>query len=300
VMLVWLTLVVIGLLGATRYGPTLDKYFKSVPPFTEPSLFALAYLPWALVAACFAVPRRRLAVVIATAVLGLALQNLTLLLGALLVASVCLRLRVLVPGALALALVVLAFGGDYYVDRLVIADGDEPNLSTLVYLQGWQLAIDAWGRTSGFGLGFQQLGLSGESDALASQLILAIKGEHMNLLDGGFVAAKLLAEFGAPGGLLVLAFLILAVRSLTLLRRFAMQSGSSRMSYPEVVAHGFVAGFLIDMFIRGTGYLTPSMLMLLTGLFMLLASRPAPRSTGVADGEHDVAFGEYPGPLQSR
>jgi hypothetical protein len=263
----WLSLLVLGLLGTTQYGPTLNKYYKAVPPFTEPSLFALAYLPWALAAACRATGYRRVRVVLATAVLAFGLQSLLLVVGTLFLAAACLRWRVLLPGGVLMALSVVFLGGEYYVDRLVLSD-DEPNLSTLVYLQGWQLALDAWERTSGLGLGFQQLGLSGESDAATSQLILGIIGEHVNLRDGGFVAAKLLAEFGLAGAIMVLAYAVLAFRSIRFLRRSATVDQKPQAA-TLVVGHAFMAAFVFEMFLRGIGYLTPSSVLLLAGALMV-------------------------------
>ena len=83
-----------------------------------------------------------------------------------------------------------------FLDRLDFSD-ETTNLSTLVYLQGWQLVEEALRATQGWAEGFQQLALQGTNTDI-SRVIFLILGTDANILDGGF-AGKTAGEFGWIG-----------------------------------------------------------------------------------------------------
>ena len=95
---------------------------------------------------------------------------------------------------------------------------------------------ESWERSSGFGVGFQQLGVFG-TEVPAAQFLRALReGEDMNILDGSFVFAKLGSEFGVFACVLVLVYFWLAYRSLRMLRRVARVGRTSgrSVSWPTV------------------------------------------------------------------
>jgi hypothetical protein len=262
----------VALLGAAGLAvPTLlEDWRRPVFPFSEPSTFALAFIPLLLFVVVSARGPARAGYLLLGLACTILIQNLTLAVGFLLVASLTLRISILVALA-----AILAVGGaqldlSYYTDRLDFS-GEVSNLSNLVYLQGWQMIEEAWHRSSGVGLGFQQLGIQG-TDVPAAHVLRSLRdGEDMNLLDGGFVFAKLGSDFGLLGGLLALAYLMLAARSLLALRAAAGKPGS--VAPVLILMHCTILSFSIELFVRGAGYFTGAALLLVAALNVLALRR---------------------------
>jgi len=258
-------LFVVALLAIANPFPELSRSEKSVFPFSEPSFFALAFTP-ILLFMCVTSRRARMLLWTSSLAIALVHESLTLLVGCTLVAFICLRWRVLIPMLLTLSLVLPYIEKEYYTERIKLS---EENLSSLVYIQGWQLVIDAWKRTSGWGVGFQQLGHEVPDTLPIRDLVQAVAEKDMNLLDGGFVAAKLLAEFGLVGALCISLYFWVAFRAILLLRRAAVRTRD--LHNPLVlVAASFITSFLIDLMVRGTGYFTATALLTSASLYVFL------------------------------
>lgn len=81
------------------------------------------------------------------------------------------------------------------------------NLSSLIYLKGWQDALANTARTYGLGLGFNMMGCSPLPD-VPIRTLLSVPGRmDLNNEDGSFLLSKLMSEFGVLG----LAFFIWAI-----------------------------------------------------------------------------------------
>jgi hypothetical protein len=270
----FLAFCVIALLGAAGVSPPTFKTFsKPVFPFTEPSHFALTFSPLLLYVSVMSASRWRIAWLLTGFVLAVMLQNLTMAAACVLAATVTLQIRR--TGVLVVLLAVGATQLDlsYFTQRLDFG-AENQNLSTLVYLQGWQLIEEAWNNSAGIGLGFQQLGAQG-SQVDAAQLIEAIMGEPLNLLDGGFTLAKLIGEFGYLGLALSVALLLNAWRSARELRKVA--SGTVPASPAGVFAHCAIVSYLLELFVRGAGYFTVTGLLLAMGLWLVAPQGPFDR-----------------------
>ncbi|WP_419816371.1 hypothetical protein [Glacieibacterium sp.] len=252
--------------------PFSDHYLKPYFPFTEPSHFVLAFMPvYTYVCIAASLPRR-LALLGLGLVLILMLESLTLAVGWVVVVLSCTR-GLTIPAVIAALLVGALSVVDlsYFVDRLDFSGGSQ-NLSTLVWLQGWQLTDEAFRITSGWGAGFQQLGLQGTNTDI-SRLIYVLVGDDANILDGGFGAAKLLSEFGVIGVGIIIGLTFLAGRSMLTLRTFARTPGS--IPKASLFIHAVFVGYLVEMFVRGAGYFTGSAILLVAALHLRarLASR---------------------------
>ena len=260
----------IGLVAVIGYVPPISgTYFKPVFPYTEPSHFALAFLPFLMYGCVSLSGSARIAMLLSGLAMGLALESLTLMAGWLLIASICLRKTTIPLLMVLLALVATQLDLSYYLDRLDFG-GDIQNLSTLVYLQGWQLIAESLTLSAGWGLGFQQLGVHG-SNVVAADLIFSILGDNANLLDGSFAFAKLTSEFGALGLLLMLLYVPLAWRAARSLRR---QSRGTRNDAPAAtLAQCVVVLFVVELFVRGSGYFSGSTLLLVAAI-TTLSTRP--------------------------
>lgn len=255
---------VITLLGAAGWlqPPTTSQYSKSVFPFSEPSHLALVFAPF-LIFSCISSTLWKRTLNLAVAFLGTALlENLTMAAACFLAATICLKPRYILLLALSLTPVLATLDLSYYSGRLVF-DIDGQNLSSLVYLQGWQMLEESLVYTHGFGLGFQQLGVFG-TNVTASDQINLLMGESLNLLDGGFNMTKLLSEFGILGALLLAAYLYYLIRSIRLLRRVALYGEY----HPAVLifSASCIVGYLIELLFRGTGYFTPTGILLVFAL----------------------------------
>ncbi|QXQ06471.1 hypothetical protein KX816_20375 [Sphingosinicellaceae bacterium] len=269
-----------GVVVLQRIGfapPFSDRYIKPFFPFTEPSHFVLAFMPFYTYVCLVASSSRRLALLLLGLVLVLALESLTLAVGWVFVVVACTR-GLLLPAAIAAIMV----GGlsvvdlSYFVDRLDFSGGSQ-NLSTLVWLQGWQLTDEAFRATVGWGAGYQQLGLQGTNTDI-SRLIYVLVGSDANIFDGGFSAAKLLSEFGVIGIGILAGLMFLAGQSMLVLRAIAKSPAS--VPRATLFVHSVFVGYLVELFVRGAGYFTGSAILLVAALH--LRARLAGRQRNIA------------------
>lgn len=159
------------------------------------------------------------------------------------------------------------FGGEliagYFGSRLDLSS-ETKNLTALVYQQGW---LDAWNsllETAGFGLGFQMLGTNQPNEV--SVRIMYLFGKEFNREDGGFLAAKIISEFGVFGVFLVLAYLYFILSYALLGRRKTSQNNM------DSLLSACIFGFLVEFFFRGYGYFSPG-LVLVASCVMAKASK---------------------------
>jgi hypothetical protein len=256
--------------------PLRGSFDKPVFPFTEPSHFALVIIPFLIFACVSSSSRKRLLYIGIALTEALLLQNLTFLVGCLFAAAISLRRRHVGVLILVLIPVLLLLDLSYYTDRVNFS-GEVQNLSSLVYLQGWQLIEESLTLTHGIGRGFQQLGLSG-TDVAAADLIRALTDSELNLLDGGFNLSKLVCEFGALGALLSAWFIFVAFGAFRTLRSVAV--GRNIVKPLQLFCASVILGYLLELLLRGAGYFTPTGLLLVTAL--MLKSRQAGVFTHVA------------------
>lgn len=269
-MLLWLTGILALMAVAAAFGWTLvtgTRFERPIFIFAEPSHFALVLAPFLLwVAVMCRGTAERVAVFALTFVLLLLVKNLTLFVLVGLVSLIVLRTRPLFLMACCLFLVVISNLGYFlaHIPRIGIAI-TTANLSALVWLQGWEEARIGLRETMGVGLGFQQLGVNGAKGAIARSIAENFNFPRgINLLDGGTLGAKLVAELGFLGIFFVAAcsYLIYgAVRSLREIAAGASGSAATAFFYCCLVS------FVLDLFVRGTGYFSPSVMLFLTGVF---------------------------------
>jgi hypothetical protein len=151
---------------------------------------------------------------------------------------------------------------DYFRSRLTFRE--VTNLTTLVYLQGWELAFNNLHQTQGFGVGYQQLGSNETVLGHYSERIFALYGKHINLDDGGFLASKIIAEFGFLGLSTMLAYLILFVGFLYIMWRNFQRSPDDRIiNTNELFVLGLFIGFFVEIFFRGFGYFSPNLVLII-------------------------------------
>jgi hypothetical protein len=262
----FLTLTLIGF-GAVAGIPAVNTaYPKAVIVFSEPSHFSFVYLPMLIFATATTRRGRQIWYLASGLALAGAMENLTLMVGVLGASCLILsRTQLLLLGAVLIAVVgFLALDISYYTDRLVLS-ADSDNLSTLVYLQGWQRAALNTAETSGLGVGFQQFGFVGSLGSVLEKIMAISEGSSLNLYDGGSTGSKLIGELGVVGIALILVYLRLVVRGVRLIR-LAQRIPVGRRDIRRIFFYSFIVAYASELFIRGTGYLSPSGTLLLTSL----------------------------------
>ncbi len=167
-------------------------------------------------------------------------------------------------------LLFFVFKNDYFYQRLAV-NIESSNLTALVYLQGLQDAFNALKKTNGFGLGFQMLGYQTPSEA--HYRILEVMGLNkdnpgINRYDGGFLAVKIIAEFGLMGILFILFYIFTAF--LVIIKIIKLQnSGIEKIEPIYVFSLVCFLSFAYELFIRGVGYFSPGLFFFVFSVFYL-------------------------------
>jgi hypothetical protein len=245
---------------------------KGIFPFGEPSNFALFFGPFFLLY-LFQLPNflKQFLVILSVSLLAVSIESTTLLIYVALALLLFVRIN-----TISLYLVVpLSIYGVYYVLNdpyflsRVILTPDSGNLTALVYLQGLTDAYNALVDTNGLGLGFQMLGTQPPSEIFYQiQTVMGqgLDGGGLNRKDGGFVAAKLVAEFGVIGIILLIAYLYLFFKVFLKLRRLIRVPNGFEPAY--IFSLVFIYASFVEIFGRGVGYFSPSLFLFFTALFI--------------------------------
>lgn len=267
--LTFATFLFVGAMGIWGIRPM--EYFGApnpVFPFTEPSHYALTFTPLLLAYCVTAKPITRVVALTLSFAIAYLLKSLSLIVGSILISLICLPPALIVIAGASTIYAIKYLDLSYFTDRLDLSYQSE-NLSTLVYIQGWELAQDALQRTHGWGLGFQQLGF-GPIYSPTADKILSILRTDTNLKDGGFTVAKLLAEFGVFGFVLICYFTYVAVKQAAYLNKIIR--GYTPISTGYTVASAIVVGFSVEMFVRGIGYFSGSGILAIAALCFIWRS----------------------------
>lgn len=248
---------------------------KPTFPYTEPSFLGFS-LPSVLIFTMLRAQRMmRLMLVLAFLALGYGLGNFTIIVACVLAAATALPLSWLAAGTIVGVIGSASLDLSYYTERLDFNWATSTNLSSLVYVQGWQMLGESLHKSLGWGIGFQQLGIV-YTNVLATIRINVLLGRDSNLQDGGFILSKIGSELGILGLLLVMVYLYIAVRSFLKLR--AMAKLKIEISDAELFARTCVIGYFVELAVRGTNYFTGTFLLLLAALSYLARRRGALRA----------------------
>lgn len=240
---------------------------KPTFPFTEPSFLGFS-MPAVLI---FTMARSsapvRVAILGIFLALGYLLSNFTIIAACALAAVVTLPFSWFAAGVGVILASLANLDLTYYTERLNFDWANSTNLSSLVYVQGWQMLQESISRTYAVGVGFQQLGIV-YTNVPASYKINMILGYDLNLQDGGFILSKIGSELGVVGILIVSAYFYIAAKSLLTLRKIL--SRAIKVSDGEIFAFSCMVGYVIELMVRGTNYFTGTfVLMLASGVYIM-------------------------------
>lgn len=196
------------------------------------------------------------------------IQNFTMLLAALIAFILSTRRNLILSLSTLLLFASLLFmfidegSRSYFNDRLSFSSSST-NLSVLVLYQGWENAIKTLAQRSWLGGGFQQFGivtLTGEAGIKIHQLL----GFDINQFDGGSTAPKIIGEFGVFGLMMIIFYFISFIVSFRKIRSRSIESKK------EIFASVVIITSVLEFFVRGVGYFSPSLFMLAVSVFYLL------------------------------
>lgn len=238
--------------------------------YLEPSHFALIVAPFIFYYSVLLAGNVKKIILLGFfGVWALYIQNLTLLFALMVVYLI--SARTLLPAILLSAIVagagIIFINVDsmqYYLDRINLSS-ETDNISTLVLLQGWDNAVLTLQHTV-LGVGFQQFGVSTLNGTFAERLY-DLLGIYINVFDAGSTAPKLIGEFGVFGIILVVMYALGWLKVFINIRRKRIKN--KKYLFFSCV---YLSSFL-DMFVRGTGYFTPTMFLLIVSIFYLFGSK---------------------------
>jgi hypothetical protein len=144
------------------------------------------------------------------------------------------------------------------ISGLIDPENNE-NLSSLVYLQGWEYVISSVKDFKGIGLGFQQLGQI--RLVSNSQELLEVMGYVFNQNDGSFLFSKLFVEFGWLSIPFVLIYLKLLY---PLYNRLSLMRFNNNWC---LFISTTIIGFLVPLFVRNSSYFNPILDLSITKYF---------------------------------
>ncbi|MDG0855377.1 hypothetical protein [Roseateles puraquae] len=271
--------------------------------FPEPSHLALALTP-ALVALGFSGRAAVTGLALAFIAVLLLFSSSSTLIVLLLLALACvavamgharrvktLMTRLVLPVAAVLALVWVSPYRDDAIARVagvqeagLQAADTSSNASSIIYVMGWEHAIENLDVTRGFGLGFNRMGCEPRPVTDTADIIDLLGLGDANYNDGSFTISKVLSELGWLGAAMWGVMLLVFVH---FLRRLAHGVKPERRVTVALLV-GMVAVLLLGSFIRGTGYFSGPFLAGLFGLMCLqrvLAEEAAERQKARASEE---------------
>lgn len=268
ILVVFKTLTLVAILNIIFQINFLNYvHSTSLFPFTEPSQFAQFFGPIAIMT--FLIQKTLTKrILVGGVVLGsaLAIPSLTLLVYAVLIFILAIKLRLtylLFSGFSILLILYTALTTPYFLDRLIISDTND-NISALVYLQGVYDAYYSLEASNYLGMGFQLLGTQPPSEL--SLTIERYAGTELNREDGGFLAAKILAEFGILGAIFIIYYLKISFQAVIFLRKQIFLINHRRNLKHQLVA-AIIFAFSVELFVRGTGYFSPGVFLFIFALF---------------------------------
>lgn len=153
------------------------------------------------------------------------------------------------------------------------------NLSSLVYLNGWLMARENFFNSYGIGLGINRMGCSPLPQTAISDMLILGGSDALpvNYNDGSFLASKLISETGVFFVIIVLSFLWALWGHVRNFRR--APSGFSKDI--ALLCVSLLASATVSMFIRGTGYFSPTFLLGLYSICLLVRNPWAGPATGL-------------------
>lgn len=255
----------------------------AVFPFSEPSHFAIVAGPIYVISFFILPNKARLFIVTNMIFQAMLLQNLSLLFYVVMIIVSILQIRstkfiapiIMFVSTVAIFIAIFIANPAYlkYCTSRLTLSSKSSSLTVLAARQGIYAARDSLRDTMGLGLGFQMLGTE-KPNEITKIITNITHGIELTRPEGGFVAAKLIAEFGVAGVIVVGLIFLQMSRSFFWLRRYCKRVSQHKTNLSEcqiklVVAHSLIIAFFIEMFIRGVGYFSLGVILFVFSLLYI-------------------------------
>lgn len=260
------------------------SYPKAVFPFSEDSHFALTLGILAVSYSLVGSNKKAIFIILNLFILSFLIINLTLVVFSLLslftylirIKAVFFKLVVIIMPFFLITFIAMLSKIEYFSSRLTLKDTE--NLTSLVFLQGYELAYLNFVKTYGLGLGFQMLGSASTYQGYFSELLSKLGSKGLNLSDGGLLMSKLIAEFGLIGFLITLFFIIFIIKFIFYANKLISNPNFINLKnndflMKKLLLSGLVVGFSVEFFLRGYGYFSPSLFLVSISIFYLISSK---------------------------
>ena len=251
-----------GILVCAKKALSLGNH-KDFLFFTEPSHFAIIFLPFLLFKVLTYKKNYQIySILLISLFLVVYLKNLTLLVGIISIILLLSFKKSLIMFLLFVITTILINPDNYiyFLDRLSATNTN--NVSLIVFLSGWESAyINLFGSNL-FGIGFQQLGFLG-TDGFYRDKLISMNLGTVNLYDGGTTGSKLISELGLLGLFLIVQYLRYMIKMISIVRR------NTPMTYLDTFYYSVFILAFVSLFIRGTGYFSPIIFLLICSIIYL-------------------------------
>lgn len=159
-----------------------------------------------------------------------------------------------------------------FEDRVVgvFEISSEANISSIVYINGWEVAHQNILNTTGVGLGFNRMGCNPQPITAAGSILDSLELGNLNYNDGSFTFSKVASELGITGILIWLFGIVILIR---MIKRFHLKYSIS--SFHTALAISSVAVLIFGGLVRGTNYFSgPFILGIYFIIFFAVKSSP--------------------------
>jgi hypothetical protein len=273
--------IISGWLGFLKTGQVgvYSELPKGIIPFREHSHYGLVAGSYFMIVANRISARKYILVAANMLLLSLLLPNFTLLIFtciSLMVFSINRGFKsillIMMLGLCGLLIISNGVDFEYFVERWNNSSGE--NTTSLVWFQGVELAMENLKSSNGLGIGFQNLGVNGVLKTESGEIINLVAGVDLNLEDGGFLAAKLISEFGVVG--LVIVIILIAVFVLWFINGIASETRKMRRGDhhgTNGIFFAMIASLFVELIFRGVGYFSVGLYMAFVGYFAMINER---------------------------
>lgn len=171
---------------------------------------------------------------------------------------------------------------DYFSSRLAFENSS--NLTTLVFLQGWELAYLNYSQNGYTGLGFQMMGDGIMKTGFFTDVLYDIAKIELNFKDGGFLFSKLISELGLLGLVISIVYIFYVIKFLLSIgKTWKTINISNDIAYIQTLKsillfRGVIIGFSVEFFLRGYGYFSPSIFFIIVAIFYLYSNNKKTKS----------------------
>lgn len=186
------------------------------------------------------------------------------------------RIRMLSGGVVLLSAILVSPYRAEFEDRItgVFAISSEANISSIVYVNGWEVAHQNILNTTGVGLGFNRMGCTPQPITATGSILDSLGLGDVNYNDGSFTFSKVASELGVTGVLIWALGVAIFIR---MIQRYHLKYSTS--SFHTALAISSVAVLIFGGLVRGTNYFSGPFILGIYFIMFFAVKSPFPAHT---------------------